>query len=234
MEAKEPDASCDPASPPEHMFGYLPTENKYFRIVACYQEYEHHCQNWDPVYCTSLLMYCTLAVINICLISYVLHFYRKSLLGESVFSKLKSWILIMCIVLYIIEFIRNFWSFNNGWKYSLALLYVEQISRLLVYVLICHYFLKAAANLVGKQTITTWRRRLNNFLYAVLAFLALLLIWYILNTFNVINKNKEQRKPCKTFEFMIQESLLLIIMIGFAYSGKVIEKQIAYETEALQ
>lgn len=130
----------------------------------------------------------------------------------------------MCIILYIVEFARNFWSFGVHWKISLVLLYIEQICRLLVYVLICHYFLKAAANLVGKGIVKIWRKRLNIFLISVMFFLAGLLIFYLLNTFNVINPEKEQREPCKTYEFMIQEALLLIIMISFAYCAKVIEK----------
>lgn len=130
----------------------------------------------------------------------------------------------MCILLYIVEFVRNFWSFSVHWKISLVLLYIEQICRLLVYVLICHYFLKAAANLVGKKIVKIWRKRLNIFLISVLFFLAGLLIFYLLNTFNVINPEQEQKEPCKTYEFMIQEALLLVIMIGFAYCGKVIEK----------
>ena len=103
------DAACLDPQPP-YIYGYLSTQSKYFRIVACYQELAADCKNWDPVYCTSLLLYCVFAVINEGLLGYVLYYYRKSNLQGSIFGKIKTWILILCMVMYLCEFLRNFFS----------------------------------------------------------------------------------------------------------------------------
>jgi hypothetical protein len=58
--------------PPDKIYGTLATQSKYFRVVACYQEVAAHCKNWDPVYCTSLLIYCVAALFNEYLLGYVL------------------------------------------------------------------------------------------------------------------------------------------------------------------
>lgn len=170
------DACTDPQPP--YIFGYYAEQNKHFRVIACFQEFAHHCKNWDPVYCTSLLIYCVVAVINELLIMYVLFYYKKSLLGESFICKLKTWILLICMIMYAVEFVRNFFE-SIPWRLSLCLLYLEQICRLLVYVLICHFFLKAAASLIGKKRVKKWRKSINIFTLIVLGFLACLLGYYI-------------------------------------------------------
>jgi hypothetical protein len=114
---------CTDPQPP-HTFGYYVNESQYFRVIACYQEVAHDCKNWDPVYCTSLLIYCVASVINECLIGYVLYYYKQSLLGESFFSKLKTWILLMCMLLYLDEFVKNFFN-NIQWQINLGMLYLE-------------------------------------------------------------------------------------------------------------
>ena len=70
------DSCTDPA--PKYTFGYWQYESKIFRIFACYQEVAHNCKNWDPVYCTTLLIYCMASLANICMLGYVMHYYRKS------------------------------------------------------------------------------------------------------------------------------------------------------------
>ncbi len=109
---------------PPYTFGYLEDQSKYFRVVACYQEVANNCKNWDPVYCTSLLIYCVASVINECLIGYVLYYYKKSIIGESFMCRLKTWILLICMILYAVEFTRNFFSGIPG-TISLILLYME-------------------------------------------------------------------------------------------------------------
>lgn len=219
-------ACLDPQPP--YIFGYLSTQSKHFRIVACYQEVAANCKNWDPVYCTSMLIYCIAALVNEGLLAYVLIQYSKSVIGGSFWTKLKTWILIICMVMYAVEFIRNFFE-NINWKISLGLLYLEQICRLLAYVLICHFFLKAAANLVGKQTVKQWRKAVNIFTFVVLSFLSALLGLYIFDTLDP--SGGRSVKACKSYEFMIQETLLMIIMCGFIYSATRIEKVITDQIE---
>ena len=191
------DACTDPQPP--HIFGYYADQSKYFRVVACFQEVAHHCKDWDPVYCTSLLIYCVAAVINELLIAYVLYYYKMSLLGESFFLKLKTWILLICMVLYAVEFVRNFFE-SLPWKVSLGLLYLEQVCRLLVYVLICHFFLKAAASLIGKKRVRKWRKSINIFTLVVLGFLAVLFAYYV---FRMFIPSENSKAACHTYEFMI-------------------------------
>lgn len=156
------------------------------------------------------------AVVNECLIGYVLYYYSKSLLGESLFGKLKTWILIMCMLLYAVEFTRNFFE-TIPWQFSLALLYLEQICRLAVYVLICHFFLKAAASLVGKKRVKKWRMLINIFTSIVMAGLLSLAAYYIYEA--IYPDGTDKPKPCHSFEFMLQEVLLLLVMLGFAYAA---------------
>lgn len=127
------------------------------------------------------------------------------------------------MVMYAVEFIRNFFEHIN-WRISLGLLYLEQICRLLVYVFICHFFLKAAANLVGKETVKQWRKAINIFISVVMALLAGLLGFYIYEALDP--SSKRDANACKSYEFMMQESLLMIIMLGFIYAATRIEKVI--------
>lgn len=141
------------------------------------------------------------AVINEFLIVYVLFYYKQSLLGESFICKLKTWILLICMVLYAVEFIRNFFE-SVPWKLSLGLLYLEQVCRLLVYVLICHFFLKAAASLIGKSRVKKWRKSINIFTIVVIGFLACLLGYYVFRMFDP-SPDSGSKGACHTYEFMI-------------------------------
>jgi hypothetical protein len=60
------------------------------------------------------------------------------------------------MILYALEFIKNFFN-NIPDKVGLGLLFLEQVCRLSVYVLICHFFLKASASLIGKSRVKKWR-----------------------------------------------------------------------------
>jgi len=125
------------------------------------------------------------------------------------------------MVLYAIEFVKNFFESIPD-KLSLGLLFLEQVCRLSVYVLICHFFLKASAGLIGKSRVKKWRKTINIFFIIVITFLMLLLVYYI---FTIIEPNSD-KKPCHTYEFMIQETLLLILMICFSIACSVIDKVI--------
>jgi NADH:ubiquinone oxidoreductase subunit 6 (subunit J) len=104
------------------------------------------------------------------------------------------------MVLYLIEFIRNMFE-GIPWKVSLLLLYIEQICRFLAYVGICSYFLKSAANLVGKKRVKKWRQFINIFIVVVMTFLMGLLCSYIYHTINPQGKNRPD--ACKSYEFII-------------------------------
>lgn len=160
------------------------------------------------------------AVINEFLIAYVLFYYKKSILGESLICKLKTWVLLTCMILYVVEFIRNFFE-SIPWKLSLVLLYLEQICLLLIYVLICHFYIKAAARLIGKKRVKKWRKSINIFTIFILIFLAFMLGYYILRTFEPSQNSKD---ACHTYEFMIQEIVLLLVIIGFSFACYIIEQ----------
>lgn len=59
-------------------YGILTTQNKVFNLVACWQEVSHDCKNWTGVYCTALSTYSILSLVNLALLGYVMHYYRKS------------------------------------------------------------------------------------------------------------------------------------------------------------
>jgi hypothetical protein len=117
------DLNCTDPTPPA-VYGYLSTESTVFRVVACYQEVAHDCKNWDPVYCSSLLIYCILSLLNEYLLGHVMYFYSQSNLEGSIFAKLKMWILLMCMLMFLCEFLRNFFNVIPL-KINLGLLYLE-------------------------------------------------------------------------------------------------------------
>ena len=57
-------------------YGTLATQNEVFKIVACWQEVTNDCKNWTAIYCSALMTYATLSIINLALLSYVMHYYR--------------------------------------------------------------------------------------------------------------------------------------------------------------
>ena len=171
------DSCTNPA--PKYNFGYWPNQSKVFRVVACYQEVAHHCKNWDPVYCSSLLIYCVAAIVNEFLLSYVLYYYVKSNQQGFILARQKTLIIILCMLMYFCDFLRNFLN-DIPWKISLGLLYCEQICRFVIYTLVCHFFLKAAASLVGKGTVKQWRNYMNIFTAVVFSFWTLLGIYYLI------------------------------------------------------
>lgn len=71
---------------------------------------------------------------------------------------------------------------------------------MIVYVLICHFFLKAAASLVGKKRVKKWRRTINIFTGLVMSGLVTLAAYYIYEAVHPSNKDKPE--PCHSFEFM--------------------------------
>ena len=126
------------------------------------------------------------------------------------------------MILYALEFIKNLFS-NIPDKVGLGLLFLEQVCRLSVYVLICHFFLKASASLIGKSRVKKWRKAINVFFIIVTSFLAFLLAYYI---FLIIDPSNEEKNACHTYEFMIQETLLLVVMICFSIACSVIDRVI--------
>jgi heme O synthase-like polyprenyltransferase len=92
-------------------------------------------------------------------------------------KKPKAWILTLGIALYVIQFIRNFFSLPS--TVSLALLYVCLMLQFVIYTLVVAFFVKAASKLVGKERGKRWERNLYKFdmvAFAVLAFQACLIL----------------------------------------------------------
>jgi hypothetical protein len=78
-----------------------------------------------------------LSLVNLYLLAVVMHKYRESQLGGGVWRKLKTWILVLSMALFIIDFIRNFVGDVMPWKVTAVLLYLNQVLQFTVYVLIC-------------------------------------------------------------------------------------------------
>jgi len=182
------------------------------------------CLNWDPVYCFSLTAYCVLSLVNIGLLSYVIYHYSKSQLEGSFFKKVKAWILMLCIIIYWIEFVRNFVGDVMYWVVSLWLLYLEQLTMFAVATLICYFFITAASKLVGKDRVKRWEK----------GFLILMVVAYgmFIVEIIIILSNGEINYLCHTNEFWIQDALLLVVLLSFIYAAKVISNIILKEMEA--
>jgi len=67
----------------------------------------------------------------------------------------------LCIVLYSIDFVRNFVGDIMPWNVSLWLLYLEQLTMFAVATLICYFFITAASKLVGKNRVKRWELALK-------------------------------------------------------------------------
>lgn len=158
----------------------------------------HNCKNWDPVYCTSLLIYCIFSLINEYLLGHVMYYYSQTNLEGNIFTKLKTWILLFCMLMFLCEFLKNF--FNLPSMINLGLLYIEQISTFAIYTLVCHFFLKAAASLVGKKRVKIWRKNMNIFSGIIFSFWIAMACYYI---FNWITNSGTDVYPCHRPEFMI-------------------------------
>lgn len=89
--------------------------SKVFRMVNCFQQVTHGECGWSTGYCIEVFLIGTLALVNACLLSYLLyHNIRKAKQNaeltwhQEYLCKAKPWILIMGILYCSIQFIRNF------------------------------------------------------------------------------------------------------------------------------
>lgn len=87
------------------------------------------------------------------------------------------------VALNFLFFVHYFFILPGKWE--LGELFMCQILRLLIYLFLYHYFIKAAANLIGKGQSLKWRKRLNNFAYTALAAWGVFLIIYVV--FSIMN-----------------------------------------------
>ena len=120
----------------------------------------------------------------------------------------------LCIIIYCIEFVRNFLGDVMTWKVSLWLLYIEQLTMFAVAILICNFFITAASKLVGKDRVKRWEKGL--LILMVVAY-GLFIVEII-----IIIETGEKEYLCHTNEFWIQDALLLAVLLSFIYAAKVI------------
>jgi hypothetical protein len=111
----------------------------------------------------------------------------------------------LCIIIYICEFVRSFFNYPFlPWQVNLFLLYIEQVSQFVVFVLICYFFIHAAGRLVGKARVQAWEKRLKIYLYVnagILFSFGLILFTPLLN--QVFKKKQEDIAGCKRNEFWL-------------------------------
>jgi hypothetical protein len=157
-----------------------------------------------------------------------MYHYSKSQLEGSFFKKVKAWILMLCIIIYCIEFVRNFVGDVMSWVVSLWLLYLEQLTMFAVATLICYFFITAASKLVGKDRVKRWEKGLLILMVVAYGMFIIEIIIIILSTY----ETGEKDYLCHTNEFWIQDALLLVVLLSFIYAAKVISNIILKEMEA--
>jgi hypothetical protein len=128
------------------------------------------------------------------------------------------------MLLFAIDFLRNFIGEVMPWKVGLVLLFLNQWIQFTVYILICRFFIKAASNLVGKERVKRWKAFSFYFMSAVYIFLAVYAVMLIEPDW--FFPERKTKAPCKTNEFWIQDALLLSVLLGFLYAAKVISDAI--------
>lgn len=69
-----------------------------------------------------------------------------------------------------------------------------------IYTLICHYFLKAAASLVGKKRVKKWRKNMNILSGIMFGLWILIGLYYI---YRLVTDSGTDVYPCHRPEFMV-------------------------------
>lgn len=148
-------------------YGNYPDANKYIRLVNCFQQVTHNEAGWTTGYCLQLMIIGTLSFVNFVLLLYllVIDIQNRKLrtltegADNNYLSKPKSWILILGVSMNLIQFLRYFINppvFGN-FVFN-GLLYLCEALKYVIFMLIFYYFLKKAASLFPKETVSKWTR----------------------------------------------------------------------------
>jgi len=148
-------------------YGDYPGANKYIRLVNCFQQVTHDAAGWTTGYCLQLMIIGTLSFVNFVLLLYllVIDIQNRKLrtltegADTNYLSKPKSWILILGVSMNFIQFLRYFINpqvFGN-FVFN-GLLYLCEALKYVIFMLIFYYFLKKAASLFPKETVSKWTR----------------------------------------------------------------------------
>ena len=203
-------------------YGNDPNANNFWNIVHCFDNVEAGCQNWEASYCYSLTFYCVASLVNIAILVMLLRFayYSFKTTWSQAFRKPKIWILTLAIALNVFLFIHYFFYWDNV-KIALAELFICDVLKFMCYVALFHYFVKAAANLIGKGQAKVMRDRLNDFSVTTLIVWAMFIVVYII--WAIVNSRRETSKgACKLPTFIAQSALVMIVCIAFACSAHTI------------
>jgi uncharacterized membrane protein YozB (DUF420 family) len=116
-------------------------------------------------------------------------------------------------------------------KIDLGELFLCEVVKLTVYVALYHYFIKAAANLIGKKQATLWRDRITTFTYIALVAWAIFLVLYL--AFALLNELKQfyTKGACKLPTFIAQGLMVLVIVVSFCFAGIKITRTIRGEQQ---
>ena len=166
-----------------------------------------------------------LAVINVILLLILLNLYRKSIIGGGCFEvlkRIKTWIIIIAIVMFVDFFIENFFEFIPN-KVNLMLLFVQQVCRFVVFTLICHFFIKAAASLLSRNQVRLWYGTLNTFTFICCGVWLSFLVIY---TYFVATHQNDSVYPCHRIEFIIVDIMGVLLCLSFLFFGIKINKTI--------
>ena len=156
--------------------------------------------------------------------------YKKTQLGGGLCKKPKFWILTIAIIIFSIEFFRNFMGNVIPWAFIFSLGWIELVLQFTVYVLLCHFFIKAASKLVGVDRVNKW----NRILYAVTIFsyialagdgIEMIIVRFIRTDHSIYG--------CKTPMYWTSDVIMLIVLSFFIYAAwqisAVIQHEIDYE-----
>lgn len=180
------------------------------------------------MYCTSLCIYSVAAIAGIVVFAVLLRVHKDGLKSSwrEACKKPKTWILIIGIVLNVLLFLNYF--FRTPEKISLVELFSSEICRLIIYVALFHYFVKAAANLVGKGQAQVWRDRLSKLTLAILILWGIFLCIYAYLAFTG-RLGRLGKGACKFPMFIIEDIFILAVCIAFCCAGNTITAAIKEE-----
>lgn len=163
-----------------------------------------------------MVIYCLQSFINTLLLVILLRLHKQNAKEpwKKLFKKPKTWIFLLAIALNVIFFLRYLFFFPE--KFDLFLLFIEQLVRFSIFVLVFMYFIKSSTSLIGKGKELEWRKRLDLFTEitgGIWIFFALASAYFI------ISAGPDSKAPCKNFLFLATEMMLMVLCIGFIFFG---------------
>ena len=120
------------------------------------------------MYCTEVLLISLLSFINLTLIVFllvndILAQIRNDTLAwyKNWLKRSKTWILLLSLLMYLLQFLRNFLQPDLLGLFFNGSLYLCEGLKFLIFVLVFHYFVKQSAALLEQKFAANWTKAIK-------------------------------------------------------------------------